>query len=39
MNDECRAFVPWSEAFANVYRVMGHWVRERPGPQHKEQPK
>jgi hypothetical protein len=29
MNDDCRAFVPWSEEFANMYRVMGHKIRER----------
>lgn len=36
MNDDCRAFVPWSEQFADLYRVMGYQVRVRPVPQHSE---
>lgn len=34
MNDDCCAFVPWSEEFADMYRVMGHKIRERPRLQH-----
>jgi hypothetical protein len=30
MNDNVRAFVPWSGEFSDMYRVMGHKIRERP---------
>jgi hypothetical protein len=30
MNDEVRAFVPWSGEFAAMYELFGHRIRERP---------
>lgn len=34
MNDDCQAFVPWTQEFAEMYRVMGHRIRKRPDLQH-----
>ena len=30
MNDEVRAFVPWSGEFAQMYELFGCRIRERP---------